>query len=50
MRPQSVIKILERIAQSPHLSDRGKQIVTSGLQTVRKEVEKERQAAGQKKE
>jgi hypothetical protein len=50
MRPVSAIKILEKIEQSPHLSDRGRQIVTSGLQTVRRQLEKEKQAGGRKGE
>jgi len=50
MRPASAIKILEKIERSPHLSDRGRQIVTSGLQTVRKQLEKEKQAGGPRKE
>jgi hypothetical protein len=50
MRPESTVKILEKIKQYPHLSDRGRQIVTSGLQAVRKQLEKENQAAGPRKE
>lgn len=46
MRPESVLKILEKLDQSPHLSTRGRQIVTVGLSDVRRQLEKEKQANG----
>ena len=50
MRPESKVRILEKLERSPHLSDQRRRTVTGALQDVRRQLEKDKQATGQKKE
>lgn len=43
MRPESTIRILEKLQSSPYLTDKQKQRLQTGLKTTRKLLEKEKQ-------
>jgi hypothetical protein len=48
MRPESALRILEKVERSSHLSAQGRQIVSGGLKDIRRQLEKEKQAGGPK--